>query len=308
MASAGDADRVLPRHRACLGRRDRRRRPDAIDAFLADFDARIGLDRLVMIHLNDSKSERGSRLDRHEHLGAGRIGVAGLAPPARHPSLAHVAYYLETPGMDEGYDAINMARAYDIAAGRPLADLPPEAMTVRGSRSRRAAGRGAGATSRRPDGAGRVDRVTVRRGRGRPRPPRRPRVPVGLLALAALLRLPDLATRGTWDADQGHDMLVLRALVRDGVVPLLGPPTSIGDVHHGALYYYLLSPAAFLTGGDSPLAVTSLIALAGIAAVARDVVAGTRRSAGRSPGSWPASRWPSRRPRSRNRRSSGTRT
>ena len=92
-------------------------------------------------------------------------------------------------------------------------------------------------------------------------------VPIGLLVLAALLRLPDLATRGTWDADQGHDMLMLRALVRDGVIPLLGPPTSIGDVHHGALYYYLLSPAAFLTGGDSPLAVTALIALAGIAAV-----------------------------------------
>ncbi len=92
-------------------------------------------------------------------------------------------------------------------------------------------------------------------------------VPIGLLLVAAVLRLPDLATRGTWDSDQGHDMLVLRAFVRDGVVPLLGPPTSIGDVHHGALYYYLLSPAAFLTGGDSPLAVTALIALAGIAAV-----------------------------------------
>ena len=89
----------------------------------------------------------------------------------------------------------------------------------------------------------------------------------GLLVLAAALRLPDLATRGTWDADQGHDMLVLRALVRDGVIPLLGPPTSIGDVHHGALYYYLLAPAAALTGGDSPLAVVAWIALAGIAAV-----------------------------------------
>ncbi len=92
-------------------------------------------------------------------------------------------------------------------------------------------------------------------------------IPIGLVVVAAILRLPDLATRGTWDADQGHDMLVLRALVRDGVVPLLGPPTSIGDVHHGALYYYLLAPAAFLTGGDSPLAVAALIALAGIAAV-----------------------------------------
>ena len=92
-------------------------------------------------------------------------------------------------------------------------------------------------------------------------------VPIGLLLLAAFLRLPDLATRGTWDSDQGHDMLVLRAFVRDGVLPLLGPPTSIGDVHHGALYYYLLSPAALLTGGDSPLAVVTFIALAGIAAV-----------------------------------------
>lgn len=88
-----------------------------------------------------------------------------------------------------------------------------------------------------------------------------------LLLVAAALRLPDLATRGTWDADQGHDMLILRALVRDGVIPLLGPPTSIGDVHHGALYYYLLAPAAALTGGDSPLAVVAWIALSGIAAV-----------------------------------------
>ena len=91
--------------------------------------------------------------------------------------------------------------------------------------------------------------------------------PLALLAVAALMRLPGLAARGTWDADQGHDMLVLRSLVRDGVVPLLGPPTSIGDFHHGALYYYLLAPFAALTGGDSPLAVTFQIALFGIVAV-----------------------------------------
>jgi len=90
---------------------------------------------------------------------------------------------------------------------------------------------------------------------------------LGLIALAAAMRLPDLATRGTWDADQGHDMLVLRAFVRDGVFPLLGPPTSIGDFHHGAFYYLLLAPAAALTGGDSPLAVVFEIALFGIAAV-----------------------------------------
>jgi deoxyribonuclease IV len=112
--------------------------PAAIDAFLTAFDDRIGLERLVMLHLNDSKSERGSRLDRHEHLGAGRIGATGLGHLLRHPALAHATYYLETPGMDEGYDAINIARAYDIAANRPLATLPPEAMHLRGSRARTA--------------------------------------------------------------------------------------------------------------------------------------------------------------------------
>jgi len=111
-------------------------RPDAIDAFLMDFDAQIGIERLVMVHLNDSKSELGSRLDRHEHLGAGRIGATGLAHLLNHPMLDHVAYFLETPGMDEGYDAVNLGRARDLVAGRPLADLPPEALTVRGSRSR----------------------------------------------------------------------------------------------------------------------------------------------------------------------------
>ncbi len=112
--------------------------PAALDAFLDEFDDRIGLDRLVMVHLNDSKVERGSNLDRHEHLGAGRIGEAGLAHLVTHPRLAGATYYLETPGMDEGYDAVNVARAYDLAAGRPLATLPPEAMTVRGSRARTA--------------------------------------------------------------------------------------------------------------------------------------------------------------------------
>ncbi len=89
-----------------------------------------------------------------------------------------------------------------------------------------------------------------------------------VLALAATLRFRDLATRGAWDSDQGHDMLTWLAMVRDGTIPLLGPPTSIGDFHHGALYYYLLAPAAAIGGGESPLTVVAAIALAGTAAVA----------------------------------------
>ena len=112
--------------------------PDATDALLAAFDARLGIGRLRMVHLNDSKSELGSHTDRHEHVGAGQIGEAGMAHILRHPSLASVTYFIETPGMDEGYDAINIARARALAAGHPLEPLPPGAMNVRGSRARSA--------------------------------------------------------------------------------------------------------------------------------------------------------------------------
>jgi deoxyribonuclease-4 len=109
---------------------------EGIDALVDELDRRVGIERVVMMHLNDSKSALGSRLDRHEHLGAGEIGVAGIQRWLTHPRLAHVTYYIETPGMDEGYDKINVRRAYDIAAGEPLKRLPRGASSVRGSRSR----------------------------------------------------------------------------------------------------------------------------------------------------------------------------
>jgi deoxyribonuclease-4 len=110
--------------------------PISTDAFLLDFEARIGLARLPLVHINDSKSAIGSRMDRHEHVGAGQIGEAGVAYLLRHPLLARATYILETPGMDEGYDAINVARAVALARGEPLDPLPPGALTLRGSRSR----------------------------------------------------------------------------------------------------------------------------------------------------------------------------
>jgi deoxyribonuclease-4 len=111
--------------------------PAVIDDLLQAFGRDVGLERLAMIHLNDSKSALGSRTDRHEHLGAGQIGPAGLAHFLTHPLLRDVPFYLETPGMDEGYDAVNLKRARDLAAGRPLDPLPPEALTLRRSRTRR---------------------------------------------------------------------------------------------------------------------------------------------------------------------------
>ena len=113
--------------------------PSALDDFIAAFAERIGLDRLVLVHLNDSRSERGSRTDRHEHLGAGRIGPAGLAHVLRHPGLARATFLLETPGMDVGYDAINLRRARALATGAPLEPLPAEAFQLRGSAKARTA-------------------------------------------------------------------------------------------------------------------------------------------------------------------------
>jgi deoxyribonuclease-4 len=101
--------------------------PAVVDEVFGTFDARIGLERLAMVHLNDSRSEPGSRSDRHEHIGAGRIGAEGLGTVLRHPALAGKPVYLETPGMDEGYDAVNLARARALLDGDPLAPLPPEA-------------------------------------------------------------------------------------------------------------------------------------------------------------------------------------
>lgn len=101
--------------------------PDSIDAWLDEFDRELGLERLALLHLNDSRSERGSRTDRHEHIGAGQIGEEGFRHLLTHPALQDVPFVLETPGMDDGYDRINLQRARALFAGATLAKLPPEA-------------------------------------------------------------------------------------------------------------------------------------------------------------------------------------
>ena len=64
---------------------------------MSQFDAIVGLDRLGAIHLNDSKRELGSRVDRHEHIGLGKIGRQGLANFVNDPRLAATPFILETP-------------------------------------------------------------------------------------------------------------------------------------------------------------------------------------------------------------------
>ena len=92
------------------------------------FEELIGLDRLPMIHLNDSRSELGSRSDRHEHVGAGRIGPVGLGALLRDPRLRETTFIMETPGADEGWDAVNLRRAWLLWNGADeLPILPPKA-------------------------------------------------------------------------------------------------------------------------------------------------------------------------------------
>ncbi len=111
---------------------------DGIDDLVARVDEILGRERVVALHLNDSRTEKGSRLDRHEHIGAGRISDRGMSELLHHPWLASLPTYLETPGMDSGYDQINLERARMVIAGEQLPTLPPEAFTLRGSRTRTA--------------------------------------------------------------------------------------------------------------------------------------------------------------------------
>jgi deoxyribonuclease-4 len=105
---------------------------DGAMTVLDRFDELVGLDRLAMIHLNDSRSELGSRTDRHEHVGAGRIGPAGLGAFIRDSRLAvGTTFMLETPGVDEGYDAVNLRRAWMLFNGADaLPELPPKAFKL----------------------------------------------------------------------------------------------------------------------------------------------------------------------------------
>jgi deoxyribonuclease-4 len=101
---------------------------DGARAVVDRFEELIGLDRLALVHLNDSRSALGSRADRHEHVGAGRIGPVGLGAFLRDPRLSRATFIMETPGADEGWDAVNVRRARLLWGGAvELPLLPPKA-------------------------------------------------------------------------------------------------------------------------------------------------------------------------------------
>jgi deoxyribonuclease-4 len=86
-------------------------------------DRTIGLDRVPVFHVNDSKVPLGGRVDRHEHIGAGKIGAEAFRRILTHPSLGSTppqgvpgrAFLLETPIDDPGDDRRNIIMLWELA-------------------------------------------------------------------------------------------------------------------------------------------------------------------------------------------------
>jgi deoxyribonuclease IV len=125
------------------------RTPRGVEAMVDAFDRRVGLRWLRVLHFNDSKAALGSRLDRHENIGRGRIGPDGFRALFGHPALRDLPGLIETPGFRlHGPDRRN------VMALRRLRD---DAAAQRAAATHRAPRPGAAP-------------IPIRRGR----PPRRP--------------------------------------------------------------------------------------------------------------------------------------
>jgi deoxyribonuclease-4 len=80
------------------------RAPAAYRKTMAEFERAIGLERLRFFHLNDSRKELGSRVDRHEHLGQGHLGVAAFRLLVNDPRFVDHPMVLETPKSEDMHE------------------------------------------------------------------------------------------------------------------------------------------------------------------------------------------------------------
>jgi deoxyribonuclease-4 len=82
----------------------------SIEKIAHDIQHSIGIDKVKLIHLNDSKGDRESRIDRHEHIGFGAIGEKGLTEFVNSRPFKHIPLILETPKKRESDDPMNLAK------------------------------------------------------------------------------------------------------------------------------------------------------------------------------------------------------
>jgi deoxyribonuclease-4 len=87
-----------------------------LDETIGHFDEVIGLGLLKVIHLNDAKGERGSGLDRHEHIGLGAIGEEGFRRILHHKVLCDFPFICETPVDERRDDVGNIKKVRELAA------------------------------------------------------------------------------------------------------------------------------------------------------------------------------------------------
>ncbi|MBT8351823.1 MAG: deoxyribonuclease IV [Deltaproteobacteria bacterium] len=80
------------------------RTPETYQQSMNHFDAVLGLDQLFAIHLNDSKKDLGSRVDRHTHIGKGALGVSAFKQLMNDERLLHIPKLLETAKIKDGID------------------------------------------------------------------------------------------------------------------------------------------------------------------------------------------------------------
>jgi deoxyribonuclease-4 len=85
-----------------------------VDKIVDQFNKTIGLKELKLVHLNDSKGDIDSRLDRHEHIGLGKIGEAGVAALLRHSKIKNLPIIMETPINNIRGDPENLKVVVDL--------------------------------------------------------------------------------------------------------------------------------------------------------------------------------------------------
>lgn len=91
------------------------RTKDVVKKTMKEFDAAIGLNNLKILHLNDSKGELNSNLDRHNHIGLGEIGNEGLSEVVKTMNKNSIPIVLETPIDDTRDDFENIRKAKSLA-------------------------------------------------------------------------------------------------------------------------------------------------------------------------------------------------
>jgi len=90
---------------------------DATIAFIEEIRLRLGAGCVRLLHLNDARGGLGSGIDRHEHIGEGRIGGRGLRRFVTHPVMDGVPVILETPKEGPRDDPANLRRARRMLGG-----------------------------------------------------------------------------------------------------------------------------------------------------------------------------------------------